>query len=200
MSNEFEALHRQWQKDKGYFENESPDINEVFLSIRKKKTWSIHFHYGNILVLLIVLIGITAFFYFVAPVEHLLSRIGVGLMIGGLIVRISIEIISVYKSKAIDMMDSALQATNDTITFYNFRKTIHGPITIAILILYTIGFYMITPEFSLYFTIWKMILIDVSYVVAAIIPFVSIRKNIKKEIKILQEIIALKEKITERNP
>ncbi|WP_378176836.1 hypothetical protein [Aquimarina sp. SS2-1] len=196
MSNEFEALQNQWQKDKSSIEEESQDIEEILLSIRKKKTWTTRFHYGNILVLFIVLIGIIAFFYFVAPVEHLLSRVGVGLMLGGLLVRIIIELISVSRAKAINLTDHALQTTSDTITFYNYRKNIHGPITLVILGLYTVGFYMITPEFSLYFSTWKMILIDVSYVVGAIFPFISIRKNIKKEIRILKEIIELKKNMT----
>ncbi|WP_299214274.1 hypothetical protein [uncultured Aquimarina sp.] len=197
MNNEFEALQNQWQKDKSSIESTSYDIEDLFSSIRKKKSWSTRFHYGNISVLSIVLIGIIAFFYFVAPVQELLSRVGVGLMVGGLLTRIIIEIISVSKTKKINMLDDALQTTNDTITFYNFRKTIHGPITIGIIGLYTIGFYMITPEFSLYFETWQMILIDVSYIIGAIIPFVAVRKNIKKEIKILLEIIQLKKRMTE---
>ncbi|WP_298544253.1 hypothetical protein [uncultured Aquimarina sp.] len=197
MSNEFEALQNQWQTDKSSIESRSYDMEALLLSIRKKKSWSTRFHYGNILVLSIVLIGITAFFYFVAPVQEVLSRVGVGLMIGGLLMRIIIEIISVSKAKKINVVDDALQTTNDTISFYDFRKTIHGPITIGIIGLYTIGFYMITPEFSLYFETWQLILIDVSYIIGAIIPFMAVRKNIKKEIKILSEIIELKKKITE---
>lgn len=197
MNNEFETLQNQWKKDKGNIESTSNDAEEIFSSIKKKKSWSTRFHYGNILVLSIVLIGIMAFFYFVAPVQELLSRVGVGFMVGGLLIRIIIEIISVSKAKNINMVNDALQTTNDTITFYNFRKTIHGPVTIGIIGLYTIGFYMITPEFSLYFETWQMILIDVSYIIGAIIPFLAVRKNIKKEIKILLEIIQLKKKMTE---
>ncbi|WP_299261153.1 hypothetical protein [uncultured Aquimarina sp.] len=197
MNNEFEALQNQWQKDKSGIESAPYDMEDLFSSIRKKKSWSTRFHYGNILVLSIVLIGIITFFYFVAPVQELLSRVGVGLMVGGLLVRIIIEIISVSKAKKINMLDDALQTTNDTISFYNFRKTIHGPVTIGIIALYTIGFYIITPEFSLYFETWQIILIDVSYIIGAIIPFVAVRKNIKKEIKILLEIIELKKKMTD---
>jgi len=197
MNNKFETLQNQWKKDKGSIESTSNDVEEIFLSIKKKKSWSTRFHYGNILVLSIVLIGIIAFFYFIAPVQELLSRAGVGLMVGGLLIRIIIEFISVSKAKKINMVNDALQTTNDTITFYNFRKTIHGPVTIGIIGLYTIGFYMITPEFSLYFETWKLILIDVSYIIGAIIPFLAVRKNIKKEIKILLEIIQLKKKMTE---
>ncbi|MDH7444347.1 hypothetical protein [Aquimarina sp. 2201CG14-23] len=199
MSNEFEALQRQWQSDKDGIESKPQDIENTISSIKKKKNWSVRFHYGNILVLSLVLIGIIAFFYFIAPVKELLSRIGVGAMIGGLILRVIIESLSVVKSKKINMVDDALQTTNDTIAFYNFRKTIHGPVTIAIIVLYTVGFYMITPEFSLYFKTWQMILIDVSYIFGAIIPFIAVRKSIKKEITTLIEIIELKKKMTEES-
>ncbi|WP_299184461.1 hypothetical protein [uncultured Aquimarina sp.] len=196
MNNEFEALQSQWKENKNSIKRNSPDSDEMFSVIKKKKSWSTRFHYGNIVVLSLVLIGIASFFYFVAPVQELLSRIGVGCMIGGLFLRILIEIISVSKAKKIKMTDNALQTTNDTIAFYNFRKKIHGPITIGIIVLYTVGFYVITPEFSLYFKTWQMILIDVSYIVGAIIPYLTVRKNIKKEIRILLEIIELKRTIT----
>ncbi|MHA7058113.1 hypothetical protein ACWGOQ_0012905 [Aquimarina sp. M1] len=196
MSNEFEALQSQWQKEQRTIKDIPNNLEGVLVSIRKRKSWSTRFHYGNILVLSIVLIGVVAFFYFVAPVKELLSKFGVGLMEGGLLLRIIIELISVCRAKGINILGNALQTTNDMITFYNFRKTIHGPVTLMILGLYTIGFYMITPEFSLYFKTWQMILIDVSYIIAAIIPFIAIRKNIKKEIRILKEIIELKKKMT----
>ncbi|MBW1297616.1 hypothetical protein [Aquimarina litoralis] len=199
MKNEFEALQHQWQKDKSKMESDPKenDMEQVLSTFQKNKTWSTNFQYGNIIILSIVLVGISAFFYFVAPVEELLSRIGVGLMIGGLFVRIIIECISVSKTKKINMLDQALQTTEDTIAFYKFRRKIHGPITILIIALYTIGFYMISPEFSLYFETWQMILIDGSYVIGAIILILVIRKNVKKEIKILSDIVDLKKKMLE---
>ncbi|SEL83713.1 hypothetical protein SAMN04487910_3420 [Aquimarina amphilecti] len=195
MSNEFEALQSQWQKSKNNIKGNSPNSEEMFSLISKKKSWSTRFHYGNIIILSLVLIGIMSFFYFVAPVQELLSRVGAGFMIGGLFIRILIEFISVSKAKKINMVDDALQTTNDTIAFYNFRKKIHGPITIGIIVLYTLGFYMITPEFSLYFETWQMVLIDISYIIGAIIPYLAVRKNIKKEINVLLEIIELKRAI-----
>ncbi|WP_271784587.1 hypothetical protein [Aquimarina algiphila] len=197
MENEFDELQNKWQKGKKDIENNTEIINETLAAITTKKNSSVQFHYGNIAVLSVTLIGIAAFFYFLAPVQEILSRIGVVLMLGGLLTRIVIECISVSKSKKIDVIDNVLKTTNNTIAFYKFRKQIHGPVTIIILALYSIGFYMITPEFSLYFSIWKMILIDVSYIIGAIIFISFIRKSIKKEIKILLEIIELRNKMVE---
>ncbi|MDY8137784.1 hypothetical protein [Aquimarina sp. 2201CG5-10] len=197
MSSNFEELQRKWKEDKKDIENQPNTMSDILLSIEKKKKWSHQFHYGNSVILFIVLIVITAFFYFVAPVQEVLSRVGAGLMIGGLIVRIVVELISVTKSKKIDIEDNVLKNTQSTITFYKFRKKIHGPLTISIIALYTIGFYMINPEFNIYFELWQMVLMDVSYVVGAVILIKVIRKNVKKEIRELEEIIELKNRIIE---
>lgn len=195
MNNEFKELQRKWENGKKIITNKSHDIDKIILKIAAKKRGSLYSHYGNIIIMMISLIGISLFFYYVAPVKEILSIIGASLMIGGLGLRIVIEIFSTLKSKKIDVMDNALAATNNSIAFYEFRKTIHGPITFIIFGLYSIGFYMITPEFSLYFSLWKMILIDVSYIVIAVILVIIIRNGIKKEMKTLLDIIQLRKEI-----
>ena len=195
MNNEFKELQRKWENGKKIITNKSHDIDKIILKIAAKKRGSLFAHYGNIIIMMISLIGISLFFYYVAPVKEILSIIGASLMIGGLGLRIVIEIFSTLKSKKIDVMDNALAATNNSIAFYEFRKTIHGPITFIIFGLYSIGFYMITPEFSLYFSLWKMILIDVSYIVIAVILVIIIRNGIKKEMKTLLDIIQLRKEI-----
>ncbi len=196
MNTDFEALQREWQKNKDDIKRDTTSMNDLFFLIQKKKKASVQFQYGNAIVLLVTLLVISAFFYYVAPVKEILSRIGAGFMIFGLLLRIIIEIVSIIKSKKIDIKNNVLETSENTITYYKFRKKIHGPITIIILVLYTIGFYMITPEFSLYFTTWQMILIDVSYVVGACVFIPIIRKSIRREIQNLLDIVDLKNRIT----
>jgi uncharacterized membrane protein YqjE len=71
----------------------------------------------------------------------------------------------------------------------------NGPVTVSIVILYSIGFYLLTPEFSLYFSTAMMVLIDLSYILAAVIFIWSIRKAVKKEMTILNEVIHIQEDI-----
>ena len=198
MNNEFDELQRKWQKNKQNIKNNPEATNKMLAAINAKKKSNTRFHYGNISVLSIVVLGIASFFYYVAPVKEIISRIGVFLMIGSLSLRIIVEYISILKSKKIDVVDNVLKTTNNTVAFYTFRKKIHGPVTLTIIALYTIGFYMITPEFSIYFSTWQIILIDVSYIIGAIIPFITIRKSIQKEMRTLLEIIELKNKILEK--
>ena len=154
-----------------------------------------NFHLGNVAILLTVVVGLLAFFYYVAPLQTTLSRIGIGLMIGGLLVRIGIELHSVARSARINLGVNAVQATDDALSFYRFRKRIHGPITITIVLLYSLGFYLLTPEFSRYFSLFWMVLIDGSYLVGAVILILLIRQGIRKEMKALAELIDIKKEM-----
>ncbi|MEO9209891.1 MAG: hypothetical protein ABI208_02265 [Ginsengibacter sp.] len=69
-------------------------------------------------------------------------------------------------------------------SYFRFRKIMNGPVTVSIVILYSIGFYLLTPEFSLYFSTSMMVLIDLSYIIAAVIFISSIMKAVKKEMSI----------------
>jgi len=102
-----------------------------------------------------------------------------------------------FKAKRINKLDDTLKTTENIINFHQFRKKIHTIIAPIIIILYTIGFYMITPEFSLYIEFWNLFLIDISYVIIGIILFIIIRKGVKKEMQKLNDIIKLKDDITE---
>ena len=196
MNNEFEELQNKWDDAKG--KQVTPiGKDKVLAKINAKENENSYFYYGTLIILLITLIVISLFFYHVAPVQESLSRVGVGLMIGSLSIRIVIEIFSIVKAKRINLLDNSLTMTDDTIAFYGFRKIIHNSVTLPIVTLYTTGFYMITPEFSLYFSLWKLLLIDVSYIVIAILLIIHIRKGIKKEMKSLLDILHLRKEIVD---
>jgi len=195
MNSEFNKLQNKWESNKKKIELSNDSLDILYSKIKKKEKENYFFYYGTITILLVTFIIISLFFYYVAPVKETLSRIGVGLMISGLLFRILIEIISIYKAKQINNIDNTLKTTENTIKFHQFRKTIHQVIAPIIIVLYTIGFYMITPEFSLYIEFWNLVLIDVSYVIIGIILFIVIRKGVKKEMKKLIDIIELKNDI-----
>ena len=196
MDNEFKNLQQKWQKQKKELGDSSLIFDQIVSKIESKSKEGLSFHYGNIIILLINLIGLFLFFYNVAPVKELLSRIGVGFMMIGILLRIVIEIFSSIKAKKINKLDTALKTTELTIDFYEFRKKIHGAITKIIFVLYLVGFYMISPEFSNYFSLWKMILMDVSCFVIIAFIYMQMRKGIKNEMNTLLEIIALKNEMT----
>ncbi|WP_299157032.1 hypothetical protein [uncultured Tenacibaculum sp.] len=195
MDNEFKDLQRKWEKQKSELEGNSSNFKQLVSKIENNRKKGLSFHYGNIIILSITLIGLFLFFYFVAPVKELLSRIGVGFMMIGILLRTLIEISSSIKAKKINKLDSTLKTTELTISFYKFRKRIHGPITLIIFVFYLAGFYMISPEFSNYFSLWQMILMDVSCFVIITFIYIQIRKGIQNEMTLLLETIQLKKEI-----
>lgn len=196
MNNEFNELQNKWESNKNKIHIPN-NFDTLFNKIKKKERENYFFYYGTITILLTTLIVISLFFYYVAPVKETLSRIGAGLMIAGLLFRIVIEIISIYRAKQINHLDNTLKTTENTIKFLQFRKIIHKIIAPIIIVLYTVGFYMITPEFSLYIRFWYLVLIDISYVIIAIILFIIIRNSVKKEMQKLNDIIKLKNDLIE---
>lgn len=194
MSDLLDDLKNQW-KDAKQETPERPSTTEVIYLAKKKMKSVVKMQIGNIAILTVTLIGISAFFVYVAPLEDTLSHVGIGLMLGGLLLRILIECYSIYRSYALDMSDAAAAANEETLRYYVYRKIIHGPVTIGILVAYTIGFYVLTPEFARYFTTTQVVLMDISYLAAAAIFGYSIRKAIKTEMRVLDELKGLRDEL-----
>ena len=196
MEDKFDQLKNSWKEAKEGQSN-TGNSSDMLKVARENHSKSKKAQIGNVIVLSLVVIGLCAFFYFLAPLQETLSRIGIGLMIGGLLVRIIIELVSYQKASKIDYSSSSTDTTQQAQTFYNYRKRIHGPVTITIIALYTIGFYALTPEFSKYFDTFWMWMIDGSYVIIAIILFVGIRKGVVQEMKDLKQINELQQSLSE---
>lgn len=79
---------------------------------------------------------------------------------------------------------------------FTISEKIHGPVTIVLIGIYTIGFYMLTPELSRHFDLLWMVIFDFVYVLGAVFLIWQIGKGIKAEMKQLSEIIQLKEEMS----
>ncbi|WP_370086452.1 hypothetical protein [Ekhidna sp.] len=194
MSDLIDDLKNKWDSAKTNKSDRTSTTELIDLS-KKKMRDAVKMHIGNIAILTITLIGISAFFMYVAPLQETLSHIGIALMLGGLFIRIMIECFSIYRSSKVDFSETAVATSKKTMSFYSYRKRIHGPVTIGILIAYTVGFYVLTPEFTNYLTTTQVVLMDASYLLAAAIFGFSIRKAIKDEMRILNELKDLQEDI-----
>ena len=196
MEDKFDQLKSSWKAAKEG-QSSSGNSSDMLKVAKENHNKSKKAQIGNVIVLSFVVVGLCAFFYFLAPLQDTLSRVGIGLMIGGLLVRIIIELISLQKAGKIDYSSSSTNSAQQAQAFYNYRKRIHGPVTITIIALYTIGFYALTPEFSKYFDTFWMWMIDGSYVIIAIVLFLGIRKGVVQEMKDLQRINELQQSLSE---
>jgi cation transport ATPase len=197
MNDQLDHLKKIWQNSRSNDFGKSADTDRIIEMAKQKMRSTIRMQLGTILILMITLVIITAYFFYVAKFNQTISHIGALLMIAGLALRIIIELISIYLSTTINMSDTTLKTNKAALDYYRFRERINGPVTIAIIIIYSLGFYMLTPEFSLYFRTPVLIMIDVSYIFIAAIFIWIVRRTIKKEMNILNEIIVIQNDITE---
>jgi hypothetical protein len=192
MKDEKDDITSLWQQAKG--KNQAPgapDLTEIKSQAAARKKSALVAHYGNAGVLTVTVLILVFYFYYLYNFQDVLSNIGINLMIGGLIVRIGIEIYSALRSRHIHVTDTAAQSLQNSVAFHEFRKRIHGPVTIVIFALYFIGFYMLTPEFSRYISLGWMIALDGGALIVAAFLILVIRKGIKQELKDLEKMVEL---------
>lgn len=195
MSDQTDNLKNMWKDARNNHPGEPADTGHIIAMAKQQIKRTIRLQMTTILILTVVAAGLSAFFMYVAKLNHTISHIGTGLMIGGLVLRIIIELISIRLSANIDLSKTALKANNASLAYFKFRKKINGPVTITIVVLYSIGFYMLSPEFSLYFSTPVMIIMDLSYILIAVIFTWFIRMTIKKETNISNEILRIQNDI-----
>jgi cation transport ATPase len=197
MNNQMDNLKNLWQDSRSNDFGKSTDTDRIIGMAKQKMKSTIRMQLGTIVVLIITLVTITVYFFYVAKFKQTISHIGTFLMIAGVALRIIIELVSIYLSTNINMSGTTLKTNHASLVYYRFRKKINGPVTIAIIVIYTLGFYMLTPEFRLYFSKPMLIMIDLSYIFGAAILTWFVRKKIKKEMNILNEILLIQNDINE---
>ena len=197
MNNDFKALQNSWKSSRNNIKTPTNNFDILYKKIEQKQKENFSFYYGTIIILTITLIAISLFFYYMAPVKETLSRIGAGLMITGLAFRILIEIVSVIKAKRINKLDKTLQTVDNSLNFHQFRKTIHQVYSPIIIGFYSIGFYIICPEFMLYMSVLMIWFIGISYLIMGTVLFIIIRKGVVDEMQKLRDIMELKKDIIE---
>lgn len=198
MNNQTDDLKKMWQDSRRSDFGKSADHDKIIGMAKQKMKHTIRMQIGTIFILTTTLAIITLYFFYVANLQQTISHTGAFLMMGGITLRIIIEIFSIYLSKKINLSDSALKTNQASWVYHRFRKIVNGPVTIAILIVYSAGFYLLTPEFSLFFSLPVLIMLDLSYVIIALLLIYIIRKTIKKEMKILDEILLIQNDLNER--
>lgn len=189
-------LKQIWKSAKGNAGRANVSAGTLISLAESKKKKALSAHYWNISILALLVIMLWTFFRVFFPFQETLSRTGVGLMIGGVMLRILIEIFSIAKSNKVRVSDATTQATEDTIAFYEFRKKIHGPVTLIIVLLYIIGFYFLSPEWSLYMPMGALIVMDAGFLVLMFVLAYFIRKGMMQELVDLQEVVGIKKQLS----
>jgi hypothetical protein len=184
-------LENQWKAAKQTIPTSLAKPEDLIeLATRKKKSL-LYFHFGNIIIFTITLVVLSLFFNSIHLRESI-SKTGMFLMLSSMSARLLIEIISTIKSRKIQLLNNAAVSNNKAVSFYSFRKKVQGPASITTVVLYVIGFYLLSPEFSKYIEMKWMIAMHVSFVLAAVVLVIQAKKGMAKEFEVLKSLIELK--------
>jgi hypothetical protein len=142
-------------------------------------------------VLTVTVLVLVFYFYYLYNFQDVLSKIGYNMMIGGLTIRIIIELFSAWRSRKIKIAETASASLQNSVAFLQFRRQIHGPVTMFIFVAYFIGFYMLTPEFYRYISLIWLVLMDTSALIVAAVLVYFIRRGIRQELYDLEKMVEL---------
>ncbi|NRB49264.1 MAG: hypothetical protein HRU41_16425 [Saprospiraceae bacterium] len=187
MKDEFSELENAWSAGQKKLAQQQPTFADMQQILEQRKSASRSFQYGTLAILLFTLIGFCAFFMYVAPVKQTMSRVGAIAMLGGLTIRVLLEILSLLRLRRISTLSNSKENTKNSIRFHAFRvktQSIYSPVIIAV---FTVGFYLLTPEFVDNLSFNMVLFIDISYLFIAAILFYVIRMGVKKELQNLEE-------------
>jgi hypothetical protein len=183
-----------WKKSKG---SSATDVtaDQLIAQARAKMHSSVMAHYGNIAIMAAMAILISVFYFVLYPMGTMLSNAGICVMIGALIIRIAIEFVSLSRSRTARLSMSTVSAAKESRRFYEFRKRMHGTVTIVLVGLYIVGWFMLTPEYSRYISLKWLLIMDGGFVLIAVILIQLIRKGLRDEIADLKHVADLQRQL-----
>lgn len=134
-----------------------------------------------------VVLGITVliligFFFYISGYNNNQVVLGLSLMIGGLITRIIIEILSIRRLKKLNRSKNNRVFRQDLIAYYSQRKIVHLVITPLIVLSYSIGFIILLPLFKANLSSGFYTYVVVSSTVVFLVLGIFISRQINNEL------------------
>lgn len=187
---EFKDIKKQWAERNIPQPSES-DFNHILrisTGIRKKQ------RIGQMVLGTTALILI-AYFFYIAAYNNTQMLIGLGIMIGSLLLRIGIEFFSIVKKTHLSADIDMKSHTKELIQFYSRRKLIHFIVTPGLFLSYILGFILLLPYFKQYFSsgFYTYILTSSGFIFVALGILIYIQ--IRKELRLLKELIGSSEQL-----
>ncbi len=105
-------------------------------------------HIGTIVILSVVVTVLVAYFGWVGLTRWTLFTTGLSLMIGMLVWRIILELISAKRFSRIKPDNSFSEYSEKITAFYTWRRKVHVVLTPLIYLSYIVGFVMLLPAFK----------------------------------------------------
>ncbi|MCA6078368.1 hypothetical protein [Fulvivirga sedimenti] len=195
MNNPFEELQSSWNKSRQEINTDQQKIDLLISSARSKQKSNLYFYYGNIAILAVTVLVLIVVWQLWMPFREQLSKIGIGVMIGSLVLRIIVEVFSTLKSRKINLLDTAVDSNEERISYYQFRKAVHGPVTITLITTYLIGLLMIMPELNMYISTSLLVIFMAAFILSGLFIIYKVRQSIKQEMENLQFFMTIEQEL-----
>jgi len=180
---EFKNLKSQWenQPSSDFPKNGAAALLNKITFLKKKQKIT------NAILLLTVAVLIIFFFY-VSAYRNVLVMCSLLLMIGSVLLRVIIEMMSISKLNKINVALSRTNFKKQMISYYRKRKIIHFTVTPIIILLYCVGFILLLPDFKANLSSGLYTYIQVSSVVVLLVLGTFIAIQIQRELKVLKNL------------
>jgi len=188
---EFKDLQDQWQKAREDSSEHIPSSEMMESHIRQNNRLQLNQHLANGLILGLTWICLLLFYMLQAPLESFLGRLGIGLLLGSLGVRILLEIYSYRYYTRIQPTQTTLIKESNMMDYYLFRKKLHDLWSPIILLIYFVGIGLQVPEFANYFPFKQIMIWSGLFLVSGSLIFLLARRGIQKEMDALRSLIKL---------
>jgi protein-S-isoprenylcysteine O-methyltransferase Ste14 len=156
-------------------------VDDLIAQAKKSQRRTMVYQYQNIGVMTLSWLAVGGFFGLWLPFQSGLSHIGVGLMLVSFGLRIAVEGWSIYRLGRLNLGQEAQQSAMQSLRYCRWRQRLHGPFTLTIVVLYSLSFFLLTPEFWATMPTWQVVAIDASYLAGAAILIWQIRSGIHQE-------------------
>lgn len=128
------------------------------------------------------------FFFYISGYKNNQILFGLSLMVGGLIARIVIELLSIKHLRKLNASENNRVFKQGLIKYYSQRRIVHLILTPIIVVLYCIGFMILLPLFKANLTSGFYTYIVVSSIAVLLVLGLFIGKQIKNELINLKDL------------
>lgn len=182
---DFNAIQHLWQQQ-GNAPKKEPD---TIIQKAIKKQQLFQYRQRSTIGILLITVGVLIWYfilYLKTPNTNI--KISAGLMIGSILCRITVEVISHWQLYHIDFKQSLKDYTQQFTKFYIFRNRIYFFVTPVTMLLYSLGFMYLLPDLQANMSKGWYLYILISGVIFLVGFSVFLFWNIKREMRILIQI------------
>lgn len=191
---DFQTLQDLWQQQKPVLKQEP----RVIIQKAMAEQQVFKFRQKSTMAILSVTVGILVwYFMFYLRLSNTAIQLSAALMIGSMLCRVAVEMISHWQLHQIDFTQSFKDCTHQFTRFYTFRIWVNFFFTPFTMLLYSYGFIHLLPSLKAHLTegwYWYIFISGLGFLLGFSI---FLFWHVKREIRILQEMKAVEERMAE---